>query len=228
MFDHLSKVKASYAERLCYLKSNWNERLDCILNWLRKRRTLALKIAFPIIIAENIIDREKPHELGFPDISTMAAIGLALVIVGTIIRFWARGHFRRGRLVTTGPYALIRHPLHLGSLLVIAGVLFQLQDLFFNFGVIIPLVVVFYGATIICEERSSEKRFGMQWQLYKGDVPCIIPSLRSWLLPIDNRKWSWKVYLRTGEIWVTPLLISLPLLIELMEDLIFEGMLGVQ
>jgi protein-S-isoprenylcysteine O-methyltransferase Ste14/membrane-associated phospholipid phosphatase/SAM-dependent methyltransferase len=227
MFDHLSKVKVSYTERLCYLKSNWNERLDRILNWLRKRRTLALKIAFPIIIAENIIDGEKPHELGFLDISTMAAIGLALVIVGTLIRFLARGHFRKNCLVTTGPYALIRHPLYLGSLLVVAGVLFQLNDWLFNWSVITPLVVVFYGASIIHKERSSEKMFGRQWQSYKSKVPCIIPSLRSWLLPIDNRKWSWKVYLRTGEIWVTPLLISLPLLIELMEDFVFERMLGV-
>jgi len=204
-----------------------SERFEYILNWLRKRRTLALKIAFPIIIAENIIDGEKPHELGFPDISVMIIISIMLVLAGALIRFWARGHFRKGRLVTTGPYALIRHPLYFGSLLVIAGVLVQLQDRFFNLGVIIPLVVVFYGASIIHEEKSSEKIFGRQWQLYKGDVPCIIPSLRSWLLPRHNRKWSWKVYLRTGEIWVTPLLISLPLLIELMENLVFERMFGI-
>jgi len=230
MFDHLSKVKVPYAEgaeRRCHLESDWSERLDCILNWLRKRRTLALTIAFPIIIAENIIDGEKPHELGFPDISVMVIISIILVLAGALIRFWTRGHFRKGRLVTTGPYALVRHPLYLGSLLVIAGVLFQLKDRFFNLGVIIPLVVVFYGASIIYEERSLEKRFGRQWQLYKGDVPCIFPSLRSWLLPRYNRKWSWKAYLKTGEIWITPLLISLPLLIELMEDLVFERMLGI-
>jgi len=209
------------------INSAYSKHSDYILNWLRKKRTLALKIAFPIIIAENIIDGEKPHELGFPDISVMVIISIMLVLAGALIRFWARGHFRKGRLVTTGPYALIRHPLYLGSLLVIAGVLLQLSDRLFNWGVIIPLVAVFYGAAIIHEEKSLEKIFGRQWQLYKGDVPRIIPSLQSWLLPRHNRKWSWKVYLRTGEIWVTPLLISLPLLIELMEDLVFETMLGI-
>jgi protein-S-isoprenylcysteine O-methyltransferase Ste14/membrane-associated phospholipid phosphatase len=204
-----------------------SERFEYILNWLRKRRTLALKIAFPIIIAENIIDGEKPHELEFPDISVMIIISIMLVLAGALIRFWAHGHFRKDRLVTTGPYALLRHPVYLGSLLVITGVLIQLQDRFFNFGVIIPLIVVFYGAAIIFEEKSLEKRFGIQWQLYKSEVPCIIPSLRSWLLPRHNRKWSWKTYLRTGEIWVTPLLISLPLLIELMENLVFERMFGI-
>lgn len=73
------------------------ERFYRILNWLRKRRTLALRIAFTIMIADNILDREKPHEL-FPwdeDFSTMAIIGLTLVIVGVFIRFLCAGTLSR-------------------------------------------------------------------------------------------------------------------------------------
>lgn len=205
-----------------------SERFDCILNWLRKRRTLSLKIAFPIIIAENIISGKKPSELGFSDFSVMAVLGLILVLAGTFIRFWARGHFEKGSLFTSGPYALVRHPLYFGSMLVVSGILFQLNDWLFNWAVIIPLVVVFYGAAIIYEERSLEKKFGKQWLLYKAKRPAIVPSPKIWLLQRQSRKWSWKAYLSTSERIATPILLSLPLLVELMEDLLFEGVFGIQ
>lgn len=204
-------------------------RFDRILNWIRKRRTLALKIAFPIIIAENIIDKEKPHEL-LPlhdEVSALAIIALMLVLAGAFLRFWAKGHLKKGDLCTTGPYAFVRHPLYLGSLLVIAGVLVQLNDRLFNLGVMIPLVIVFYGAAIIYEERSLEKRFGRQWQLYKAKTPAIIPSLQNWPIRRYIGKWSWKAYLATGELRMTLVLLSLPFLIEMMEDFVFEGMLGI-
>jgi protein-S-isoprenylcysteine O-methyltransferase Ste14/membrane-associated phospholipid phosphatase len=201
-----------------------SERFGYILNWLKKRRTLALKIAFPIIIAENIIDGNKPHELEFSNVFSMAIIGFVLVLTGTLIRFWSRGHFEKGRLFTTGPYALVRHPLYFGSLLVVTGVLFQLSDWLFNWSVIIPLFVVFYGAAIIHEERSLEKRFGKQWQLYKAKTPAIIPSLRNWSVRRQTRKWYWKTYLNTSEPIVTLTLLCLPFLIQLIEDFVFEGM----
>ncbi len=204
-----------------------SRRFESVLNYLRKQRTLALKLVFPIIIIENILNGKKPHELGIPDISIMAVIGLIFVLSGVFIRFWARGHFTKGRLFTTGPYALVRHPLYLGSFLVVCGVLFQLNGWLFNWGVIIPSFVVFYGAAIIYEERSLEKKFGKQWQLYKAKTPAIIPSLQNWLLPRETFKWSWKTYLSTHEAKVTLILLSLPLLIELMEDFVFESMLGI-
>ncbi len=205
-----------------------SERFDRGLNWLRKRRTLVLKIAFPIIIAENIISGEKPRELGFSDFSVIAVLGLILVFAGALIRFWARGYFERGRLFTSGPYAMVRHPLYLGSMLVVTGILLQLNNRLFNWAVIIPLVIVFYGAAIIYEERSLEKKFGKQWLLYKAKRPAIVPSPRTWLLQRQPRKWSWKVYLSTSERMVTPILLSLPLLVELMENFVFEGMIGIK
>ncbi|MFQ6036688.1 MAG: phosphatase PAP2 family protein [Sedimentisphaerales bacterium] len=206
-----------------------SERFDCVLNWLRKRRILALKIAFPIIIAENIIDGEKPYELLTlgEETHVMAVIGFILVFTGAFIRFWARGHFRRGRLITTGPYALLRHPLYLGSLLVIAGVLFQLNDWSFNGAVILPTFALFHGAAIIYEERALSKRFGREWETYRAKVPAVIPSLRNWPLPRPSVKWSWKVYLTTPEVKATLWLLTLPLWIEIIEDVVFEAMLGI-
>ena len=200
-------------------------RFDRILRYLRKRRTLSLKIAFLIVIAENIVNARKPHELGFSDISIMALVGLILIVGGTSIRFWARGYFVKGSLFTTGPYGIVRHPLYLGSLLVVVGVLFQLNG-WFNWALVLPVFAVFHAAAIIHEERSLGRRFDRQWHLYRVNTPALIPSLRPWI-PRKTCKWNWKVYLSTGELSASLMFLSLPLLIELAEDYVFEGILGI-
>jgi len=230
-FAHMSKAKVSYADAApnnCHSVTDSNNRFERIVNWLRRKRAVALRIAFPIIIAENIIDGEKPHEL-LPlheGISAMAVIALILVLAGALIRFWARGHFRKGWLLTTGPYAIVRHPLYLGSLLVVVGVLFQLND-WVNWVVVLPVFTIFYGAAIIYEERALSKRFGREWEIYRAKVPAVIPSLRNWPLPRPSVKWSWKFYLATTEVKATLWLLTLPLWIEIIEDVVFERMLGI-
>jgi hypothetical protein len=49
-----------------------SRRFASVLKRLKKRRTLALKIAFPALIIGNILNREKPHELFPPGVSGMA------------------------------------------------------------------------------------------------------------------------------------------------------------
>lgn len=218
------KIKISAAATLAGTKQ-----FEQILNWLRKRRTVSLIIVFLIIIAENIISREKPHELLSlkEHVSVLAIIGCMLVLTGTLIRFWARGHIERDSLVTAGPYAILRHPLYMGSLLVVVGVLFQLND-WMNWVVVLPVFTIFHGAAIIYEERSLQKKFGKQWQLYKDKTPAIIPLLPNWSFLRQTHNWSWKVYLRTGEVWITVMLLSLPFAIELIiEDFLFEDILKI-
>jgi len=217
--EHLKKIYAT-------IKSGDSERFESVLNYLQERRTLALKLVFPIIIIENILDGEKPHELGIPDISIMAVIAVILVFTGVFIRLWSREHFTKGRLFATGPYALVRHPLYLGSFLIVCGVLFQLND-WFNWVVVVPVFTVFHGAAILYEERSLEKQFGQEWKLYKSTVPAIIPALRNARFVEQYHNWNWKFYLTTPELRAALWLLSLPLLIELMEDLVFEDMLGI-
>jgi protein-S-isoprenylcysteine O-methyltransferase Ste14/SAM-dependent methyltransferase len=202
-----------------------SRQLRPILKSLAKWRTAAMMSAFAIVLAENIINREKPYELFPPEVSIMAVCGLCFVIAGILLRCWAQGHFIKGRLSAAGPYAIVRHPLHLGSLLITTGVLFQLGD-WLNWLLVLFVFAVFHGAAVICEEKSSEKRFGRQWRSYRAKTPAIIPSLPDWSSLAQTGKWSWKAYLTTRESRLTPVLLTLPLLIELMEDFLFEAILG--
>ncbi|MBY0398885.1 isoprenylcysteine carboxylmethyltransferase family protein [Myxococcota bacterium] len=50
------------------------------------------------------------------------ALGVPVVLLGLTLRSWAAGHLvKNDRLTTTGPYAHLRHPLYLGTLLVATG-----------------------------------------------------------------------------------------------------------
>ena len=49
-------------------------------------------------------------------------IGLPVAVAGLLLRAWAAGHLEKNtRLATTGPYAWVRNPLYLGTLLTACG-----------------------------------------------------------------------------------------------------------
>ena len=55
------------------------------------------------------------------------AWGVPFVLAGVGVRVWAVGYLvKTARLTTDGPYAYVRHPLYLGTLLIGIGVLVML------------------------------------------------------------------------------------------------------
>lgn len=196
-------------------------KVDHVLNIMRKFRTTPLKIAFPILILEDILTNKKPHELNpFEDPSERAILGLGLILLGMLLRLWARGHFNVGRLFTSGPYAIVRHPLYLGSFLATTGVLFILND-WLNWVVILPLFILFYGATILHEEKALSGRFGEQWRQYKAKTPALLPVPTTSTLRRIHGSWQLRTYLSTREAFTTLVLLTLPFVLEIIEECLF-------
>ncbi|MCA9973367.1 MAG: isoprenylcysteine carboxylmethyltransferase family protein [Anaerolineales bacterium] len=79
------------------------------------------------------------------------------------------------RLVTTGMYALVRHPLYFFSLLILwpAPVL-TLQTLIFN---LMATLYLWAGSRV--EERRLTAVFGTEYEAYRQDVPGLLP-MRGW------------------------------------------------
>ena len=49
-------------------------------------------------------------------------VGLVFVLIGEALRIWAAGHLKKTKEVTTtGPYAYVKNPLYLGTLLILIG-----------------------------------------------------------------------------------------------------------
>lgn len=104
------------------------------------------------------------------------AWSLALVLPGLWLRGYAAGYVKKNRELTmTGPYAHIRNPLYLGSMLVAAGFAVALL----NWEVVLALAMGFamiYVPVIASEERFLRATFP-EFGAYCRRVPRLIPRL---------------------------------------------------
>jgi len=113
---------------------------------------------------------------GRPEFSPYS-IGLALVLVGQIVRIWSAGHISKNRqLATFGPFAYVRNPLYLGSLLIIIGYSAMTNRIEVWAPIILVFGIMHWGA-IIWEERYLSGKFGETFEDYRGSVPRLIPRL---------------------------------------------------
>ncbi len=102
-------------------------------------------------------------------------IGVLIIVFG----FWlmSKSSFvfegTEPRVVDTGVYARVRHPMYLGMVLVHVGIWFISLSLV----TLIPLLMVFFGYNFLAsdEERRMEAKFGTEYQEYKKRVGKWIP-----------------------------------------------------
>jgi len=101
--------------------------------------------------------------------------GAALVAVGLAVRAWAAGHLRRDQpLTTSGPYAYVRHPLYLGSTLVLAG--FAVAGGRAWMGVMVAAYFVFFFLPVMRREgQERQARAPGLYPEYARRVPALMP-----------------------------------------------------
>jgi protein-S-isoprenylcysteine O-methyltransferase Ste14 len=125
-------------------------------------------------------------------------LGLAVAVLGEVLRLWASGHIEKTRtLATGGPYAHSRNPLYLGSLLIAAGVAVASAS---------PVVVVavavyflaFYPSVMREEAGFLGEKFPGEYAAWAAEVPAFWPrptpggprsSRFDWARVRANREW---------------------------------------
>jgi protein-S-isoprenylcysteine O-methyltransferase Ste14 len=117
--------------------------------------------------------------------SPLAIVSVALAVTGLGLRVWGVGQISAAtmvsmsistdRLVTSGVYGLVRHPLYLGDLLIFAGYALFLPA---------PLGVAFMVFHLVrtwrlmaYEERQMRQRHGAEYERYASAVPALWPRL---------------------------------------------------
>ena len=94
--------------------------------------------------------------------------GAVIALLGEGIRIWAAGHLEKGREVTSsGPYALTRHPLYLGSSVIALGLAVA------SASVLVAVIVIGYmaltlTAAIRTEEAHLTEKFGAAYPDYRA------------------------------------------------------------
>ena len=117
----------------------------------------------------------------------LAGAGAVLAWAGAAFTVWAK--FTLGRwysasfgvklgheLVAHGPYAIVRHPMYTGLLVLGIG-LGVAYDSALTLGLALVFVVPLVLHALI-EEQLFARHFGSTWDAYRANVPMLVPGLR--------------------------------------------------
>jgi protein-S-isoprenylcysteine O-methyltransferase Ste14 len=115
--------------------------------------------------------------------------GALIATAGILFRLYASGYVMKNKeLATTGPYALVRHPLYTGNILMLAGYCLAngqvwpwLAGIFFLW--------FWYPPAIEYEDRKLSGHFGDSWREWSSRTPALIPRSFSGMSSPDTT-WS--------------------------------------
>jgi protein-S-isoprenylcysteine O-methyltransferase Ste14 len=104
------------------------------------------------------------------------AFGALLIVPGLLIRALASGHVRKNEeLATSGPYAYVRNPLYLGSLLIGIGFAFAARSWWIGLALLVMFFAI-YLPVIRAEEAFLHARFP-EFNDYVLRVPRLFPRV---------------------------------------------------
>lgn len=151
-------------------QSWWQVFVEVLLH----RRVRITGIIFAALVIEDLITRVVPHNLlNLRDYKVLS--GLGLVTMGVSLRSWAAGTLRkRLHLATGGPYQLVRHPLYIGSFLMMLGFCLLVDDPE-NIWFVLGPILFLYVLRAIHEEKFLAKLFPDEWPAFEQSVPRFVP-----------------------------------------------------
>jgi protein-S-isoprenylcysteine O-methyltransferase Ste14 len=155
-------------------------------SWQRKVRRIPLFIGALLLIIFA-----KPQ---FPGI----LIGMVLIFLGEGIRIWAAGHLQKNEVLTvTGPYAHVKNPLYIGSILITAGFCILADSLYLLAAAFFMFCFHYIPYKKKVEGERMKKIFGSQYEDYDGKVPDYLPRWTSY----SNEKvaWQFKSFIENSE-----------------------------
>ena len=104
--------------------------------------------------------------------------GMILMVLGAIGRIWAslfiEGH-KTKKVISDGPYSIIRHPLYLFSLMIILSLFFAIKSVFIGL-YLLTMFILFHIPTLLNEERVLTELYGEDYVHYKKRVPRFFPN----------------------------------------------------
>ena len=148
---------------------------DTQVELLRKRgrhtRWFALAVFIAFVCAEPMATHHPALE------RALIALGSLLIVGGGLIRVYSAlfiGGWKNQRLAAVGPYALVRNPLYLGSLLATLGVGLVTASVTLT-AVLFGFIMTYYSRTVAREEAYLEQQFGTDYRAYQAAVPRWVP-----------------------------------------------------
>lgn len=104
------------------------------------------------------------------------AVGGAVGLIGIAVRAWAAGHLAKNeKLATSGPYAYVRNPLYVGTL--ITGIGFGIAGANWAIGALLIAFFILYYLPVVEEEERHLAKILEGYDEYRRKTPKLWPRL---------------------------------------------------
>jgi protein-S-isoprenylcysteine O-methyltransferase Ste14 len=116
--------------------------------------------------------------LSHPTVESLV-VGFPVSVAGLALRAWAAGCLRKdSTLATAGPYAHMRNPLYVGTLVVAAGLVVASRNLLL--GVLFTAVFLFVYLPVIQLEEQHLRQLFSAYSEYARHVRALLPRITPW------------------------------------------------
>jgi len=124
----------------------------------------------------------KPEMIGM-------VVGMILIFAGEGIRIWSAGHLQKNEILTvTGPYAYVKNPLYIGTILITAGFCIFADNIYLLAVATFAFCFHYIPYKKKVEGDRLRKIFGTRYEDYDEKVPEYLPR---WT-PYSEEKASWQ------------------------------------
>ena len=113
-------------------------------------------------------------------------LGAAITVAGLLFAVWAREHLgsnwsrsvtiKQGHeLITTGPYAVVRHPIYTGILTGFLGMAIAISQV--RGFIVVVLIFLVFWLKLRMEEEWMRSQFGETYATYARQTAALVPYL---------------------------------------------------
>ena len=166
--------------------SRWtapSRRMESWLEGAAYRVPLLVGIFFVLLSREFLPFTAKPL---WPQSAILVCMGIVLTIAGLGLAIWARVHLGKywsgrvtikvdHRIIETGPYGSVRHPIYSGLLLAVLGTVITIGTIQAFLGFALIFIAVIRKLTL--EETWLRSEFGEEYERYRRRVKALVPHL---------------------------------------------------
>jgi len=159
-----------------------NESIHSKADWRSRIAVWVVGIAWVLLLARRLAGPFSWHIT--PPARLFIATGFVLTLIGLAFALWARYYLGRSwdafislkkdhKLVQTGPYAIVRHPIYSGFMLAAIGTALVIGEL--RCFIAAALVIGAWTYKSGCEEMFLLDHFGAEYRKYCGKVKRLLP-----------------------------------------------------
>tara|TARA_B100001250_G_scaffold43746_1_gene34440 strand:+ start:773 stop:1360 length:588 start_codon:yes stop_codon:yes gene_type:complete len=177
-----------------------------MLNYIIRKRILLSRIFVVSMIVTIIInDNFRVNTLNISDIQSLglSIIGFILVTLGGFGRLWASLYvegFKTKRLITEGPYSMVRNPLYFFTIIILLGFCCVVKSIPIAIALLAGFSLLHIPA-IINEEKKLLSKHDHLYKEYYHKTPRLIPNIFKYKRPISTDRIEVKIKKINNVIW---------------------------